>query len=96
MAEAGPKSGTVDLVSEANNNGSSTSAEEDFTIGEPESDDYDIHASVCFSHRYFKKIAGTETAVCLTCQRANALKGPRDIKKKDTFSTAGGSTAGNV
>ena len=92
MAEGGQGSGTVKLVSEANNNES----EEDFTIGEPESEEFDIHASVCYSHRYFKKIPGTETAVCLTCRRANARKGPRDIKKKDTFSTAGGSTAGNV
>ena len=94
MAESGPGGGTIDLVTEANNNESS--AEEEFTIGEPESEDFDIHASVCYSHRYFKKISGTDTAVCLTCQRANALKGPRDIKKKDTFSTSGGSTAGNV
>ena len=94
MAEAGPEN---IVITEANNNTSSSpESEDDFTIGEPESEDFDIQASVCFSHRYFKKIAGTETAVCLTCRRANNKKGPRDIKKKDTFSTAGGSTAGNV
>lgn len=91
MAEE--ESGIINVdVSEANNNQSESM--EDFTIGEPESEDFDIHASVCFSHRYFRKVPGTETAVCLTCQRANAKKGPRDVKKKDTFSTAGGSTAG--
>lgn len=91
MAEAGPRE---IVVTEANNN---TSEDEDtWTIGEPESEDFDIHASVCFSHRYFKKITGTETAICLTCRRANNKKGPRDVKKKDTFSTAGGSTAGDV
>ena len=87
MAESGPGGGTIDLVTEANNN---ESAEDEFTIGEPESDDFDIHASVCYSHHYFKKISGTDTAVCLTCQRANTRKGPRDIKKKDAF------RAGNV
>ena len=96
MAEAGPGSGTVIAVSEANNNAEEGGSDEVFTIGEPESEDFDIHASVCFSHRYFRKIPGTETAVCLTCQRANSKKGPRDVKKKDTFSIAGGSTAGKV
>ena len=89
----------IELVSEANNNVSSAGVAEalsEFIIGEPESPDFDIQGSVCYTHRYFKKIAGTDTAVCLTCERFNAKRGAKDVKRKDMFSTAGGSTAGKV
>ena len=87
----------IDLVSVANNNDpAGTVAEEDpdpeVIVGEPQIDtDTDIYGSVIYTHGYFKKVAGTDTAVCITCQQLNANGGP---KRKDTFSTAGGSTAG--
>ena len=98
MANQVPNFDVVEVVSVANNNDpAATGAEEDpeFIIGEPEIADIDIQGSVCYTHRYFKKIAGTEIAVCMTCQRFNAKRGAKDVKRKDTFSTAGGSTAGN-
>lgn len=86
----------IDLVSVANNNDpAGTVAEEDLDpeviVGEPIDTDTDIYGSVIYTHGYFKKVAGTDTAVCITCQQLNANGGP---KRKDTFSTAGGSTAG--
>ena len=104
MANPAPdNSDVIEVISVSNNNVPAAAAtatrdevESDFIIGEPEVADIDIHGSVCYTHRYFKKIAGTVTAVCLTCQSINAKRGPRDVKRKDTFSTAGGSTAGKV
>ena len=47
MAEAGPGSGSgVIAVSEANNNANDGGSDEGFIMGEPESEDFDIHASV--------------------------------------------------
>jgi len=97
MANPAPDdSEVIEVVSVANNNvPAATGAEvESFIIGEPEVSEFDLHGSVCYTHRYFKKIAGTDTAVCLACQRFNAKRGARDVKRKDTFSTTGGSTAG--
>jgi len=98
MANPAPDD-VIEVISVGNNNVPAAAAtgdevESDVIIGDPEVADFDIHGSVCYTHRYFKKIAGTVTAVCLTCQRFNAKRGPKDVKRKDTFSTAGGSTAG--
>ena len=92
--------GAIEVVSVANNivpaaTGAEVVVDAEVVIGEPpEITDIDIQGSVCYTHRYFKKIAGTDTAVCLTCQRFNAKRGAKDVKRKDTFSTAGGSTPG--
>ena len=100
MANNVPDSHVIEVVSVANNNvpaatGAEVVVDAEVVIGEPpEITDIDIQGSVCYTHRYFKKIAGTDTAVCLTCQRFNAKRGAKDVKRKDTFSTAGGSTAG--
>ena len=96
MSEADPPppeaepSKDVEVVTETNNNKSSK-----IVIGEPESDNFDIGASIVYSHRYFKKIEGTDTAVCLTCQKHNEGIGPKEPKRKETFSAAGSSTSGN-
>ena len=95
MSEAEPPppeaepSKDVEVVTQSNNNKS------EIVIGEPESDKFDIGASIVYSHRYFKKIEGTDTAVCLTCQKHNAGIGSKEPKRKDTFSAAGSSTSGN-
>ena len=84
------KSQDVELVvTESNNNTS------DLIIGEPESDKFDIAASIIYSHNYFKRVEGTETAICLTCQKYNEEIGSKGTKRRDTFSVAGSSTSGN-
>ena len=97
-----PDSDVIEVVSVSNNNVPAATVagvevDSEIVIGEPpEITDVDIQGSVCFTHRYFKKNAGTDTAVCLTCQRYNAKRDAKDVERKDTFSTAGGSTAGEL
>jgi len=87
MANNVPDSHVIEVVSVANNNvpaatGAEVVVDAEVVIGEPpEITDIDIQGSVCYTHRYFKKIAGTDTAVCLTCQRFNAKREARCEEK---------------
>ena len=65
-------------------------------IGELSTPDYDVMDSVVYSHNYFEKSLDGLSAVCLTCQLINSKLGPRDVKKKESFSIQGSSTSGKL
>ena len=63
MANQVPESDVIEVVLVVNNNvpaatGAEVKVDSEFVIGEPpEITDIDLQGSVCYTHRYFKKIA---------------------------------------
>ena len=67
--------------------------DKEITIGQPDIEDYNCHASVAFSHNYFKK-NNNETATCLTCEKMNKSTKDKTMMRNAVLTTCQGSTSG--
>lgn len=82
----------IDGDGDGEGEGRKEQAPKEIIIGQP-AEDYNIQASVVFSHNYFKKNEN-DTATCLTCEKMNETMKDKTMIRKAVFASSQGSTSG--